>query len=107
MKNHRTTVTQDPKELLSELQALVVDAEKMVGESAGEASEGVMDALRSRYENVSERLTDFYSNARKKVVASAKYTDTTIRDNPYQSLAVAAGLGLVIGLLLGRRCSKD
>lgn len=107
MKNHRTTATQDPKELLSELQALVVDAEKMIGESAGEASEGVMESLRSRYENVSERLTDFYANTRKKVVAGAKYTDATIRENPYQSLAVAAGLGLVIGLLLGRRGSND
>jgi len=107
MKNSRHTAAQDPKELLSELQALVVDAEKMIGESAGEATEGVMDALRSRYENVSERLTDVYANTKKKVAAGAKYTDTTIRDNPYQSLAVAAGLGLVIGLLLGRRGSND
>lgn len=103
MKNHRHTAAQDPKELLAELQTLVADAEKMIGDSAGEASEGVMEALRSRYENVSERLTDFYANAKKRVVAGAKYTDSTIRDNPYQSLAVAAGLGLVVGLLLGRR----
>jgi ElaB/YqjD/DUF883 family membrane-anchored ribosome-binding protein len=103
MKNSRHSTAQDPKELLTELQALVADAEKMIGDSAGEASEGVMDALRTRYENVSERLTDFYTTAKKKVVAGAKYTDTTIRENPYQSLAVAAGLGLLVGVLLGRR----
>jgi ElaB/YqjD/DUF883 family membrane-anchored ribosome-binding protein len=107
MKNHRHTATQDPKELLAELQSLVADAEKMIGDSAGEASEGVMDALRSRYENVSERLTDFYSTAKKKVVAGAKYTDNTIRENPYQALAVAAGLGLLVGVLLGRRSRND
>jgi ElaB/YqjD/DUF883 family membrane-anchored ribosome-binding protein len=107
MKNHRHTAAQDPKELLTELQALVADAEKMIGDSAGEASEGVMDALRSRYENVQERLTDFYSTAKKKVVAGAKYTDTTIRENPYQALAVAAGLGLLVGVLLGRRSRSD
>lgn len=106
MKNHRTT-TQDPKELLTELQALVADAEKMIGESAGEASEGVMDALRSRYDNIQERVTDLYATAKKKVAAGAKYTDNTIRENPYQALAVAAGLGLLVGVLLGRRSRND
>lgn len=66
-----------------------------------------MDALRARYENVSKRLTDFYSTARKRFVAGAKYPDTTIRENPYQALAVAAGLGLLVGVLLGRRSRED
>ena len=35
--------------------------------------------------------------------AGAKYTDETIRENPYQSMAVAAGLGLLVGVLIGRR----
>ena len=107
MKNHRHTASQDPKELLGELQALVADAEKMIGESAGEATEGVMDNLRARYENMQERITDFYATAKKRVVAGAKYTDTTIRENPYQALAVAAGLGLLVGVLLGRRSRSD
>ena len=107
MKNHRHSATQQsPQELLTELQALVADAEKMIGDSAGEATEGVMDALRSRYEAMQERISDLYDGAKRKVVAGAKYTDTTIRENPYQALAVAAGVGLLIGVLLGRR-SKD
>jgi ElaB/YqjD/DUF883 family membrane-anchored ribosome-binding protein len=106
MKNVRHTTAQDPKELLTELQALVADAEKMLGDPASEAPEGVMDALRSRYENIHERITDFCATARKKVVAGAKYTDTMIRENPYQALAVAAGLGLLVGVLLGRRRSE-
>lgn len=107
MKNHRHSATaQSPKELLAELQTLVADAEKMIGDSAGEASEGVMDALRTRYESMQERISDLYDGARKKVVAGAKYTDNTIRENPYQAMAVAAGLGLLVGVLLGRR-SKD
>ena len=106
MKNHRHTATQDPKELLGELQTLVADAEKMIGES-GEATEGVMENLRARYEAMQERVTDFYATAKKRVVAGAKYTDTTIRENPYQALAVAAGLGLLVGVLLGRRSRSD
>jgi ElaB/YqjD/DUF883 family membrane-anchored ribosome-binding protein len=106
MKNHRQTATHTPQELLTELQALVAEAEKMIGDSAGETSNEVMGALRSRYEAMQERMSDLYDGAKKKVVAGAKYTDTTIRENPYQSLAVAAGLGLLVGVLLGRRSSK-
>lgn len=106
MKNHRHTAAQSPQELLTELHDLVTDAEKMVADSAGEATEGVMDALRSRYEAVQERISGLYTGARKKVVAGARYTDETIRENPYQALAIAAGVGLLVGVLLGRR-SKD
>jgi ElaB/YqjD/DUF883 family membrane-anchored ribosome-binding protein len=107
MENHRHTATQSPKELLTELQALVTGAEKMIGDSAGETSDRVMDALRSRYEGMQERISDLYDGAKKKVVVGAKYTDTTIRENPYQALAVAAGLGLLVGVLLGRHCRSE
>ena len=65
-----------------------------------------MNNLRSRYEAMHERLSDCYDGAKKKVVAGAKYTDTTIRENPYQAMAVAAGVGLLVGVLLGRRSAK-
>ena len=44
-----------------------------------------------------------YDGARKRVVAGAKCTDEAIRENPYQSLAIAGGVGLLVGLLLARR----
>ena len=103
MKNNKSAATHTPKELLTELKALVAEAEGMIGDSAGDTSDEVMGALRSRYEAMQEHMSDLYDGAKKKVVAGAKYTDTTIRENPYQSMAVAAGLGLLIGVLLGRR----
>jgi len=101
MKNNKETAT--PKELLTELQALVVEAEQMVGASVGESSQEALGALRERYEAMQERITELYDGAKKKVIAGAKYTDETIRENPYQSMAVAAGLGLLVGILIGRR----
>ena len=101
MKNNKDIAT--PKELLTELQTLVVEAEQMIGGSVGETSHEALAALRERYEAVQERLSEVYEGARKKVIAGAKYADETIRENPYQSMAVAAGLGLLVGVLIGRR----
>jgi ElaB/YqjD/DUF883 family membrane-anchored ribosome-binding protein len=102
MKNNNDTV-QTPKELLNDLQTLVTEAEAMIAGTVTEHSADAFDSLRSRFGAAQERFTDAYAGARKKVIAGAKYTDETIRANPYQSVAIAAGIGLLIGVLAGRR----
>jgi ElaB/YqjD/DUF883 family membrane-anchored ribosome-binding protein len=102
MKNNQETA-HTPKELLTELQALVAEAEAMMGDAISEQSDEAIEALRSRFVAVQERFNDAYAGARQKVIAGAKCTDETIRANPYQSLAIAAGIGLLVGLFLGRR----
>jgi ElaB/YqjD/DUF883 family membrane-anchored ribosome-binding protein len=102
MKNNKSTA-QTPKDLLNDLQALVVEAEKMMGDSLSEHTADAVGALRSRYDAASERMGEMYEGARKRVVAGAKCTDEAIRENPYQSMAIAAGVGVLVGVLLGRR----
>ncbi|MEO7413520.1 MAG: hypothetical protein ABIZ81_09190 [Opitutaceae bacterium] len=100
MKNNKQTA-QSPKDILEELRSLVADAEKMVGDSVGDSDE-MVSALRQRYAAAQERLGEAYESARRKVTDGARYTDETIRENPYQSIAVAVGVGLIAGVLLGR-----
>jgi len=102
MKDNSKTHT-TPKQLLDDLHALVAEAEKMLGGLPSEHPHEAVGTLRARFDVAQERLAEIYSGARKKVVDSAKFTDETIRANPYQSAAVAAGVGLLIGLLVGRR----
>ena len=102
MKNNKDAA-HTPKELLHELQALVAEAEAMIADSVTEHSAEAIDSLRSRFVAAQERCADAYAGARKKVVAGAKCTDAAIRANPYQSLAIAAGVGLLVGIFLGRR----
>ena len=102
MKNNKDTA-QTPKELLHDLQALVADAEAMIADSATEHTADAIDSLRARFAAAQERFTDAYAGARKKVIAGAKYTDEAIRENPYQSLAIALGVGVLVGVLIGRR----
>lgn len=44
-----------------------------------------------------------YEHLEDRAVAGARVTDRAIRSNPYQSLGVALGAGVVIGILLHRR----
>jgi len=102
MKNNKGS-THTPGELLTELKALVAEAETMMADSLTEHTSEAIGALRDRFSAAQERFSDMYENTRKKVVAGAKATDETIRENPYQSIAVALGVGVVLGVLLGRR----
>ena len=92
-----------PKELLTELQALVSEAETMMADSLSEHSADAISKLRERFSVAQERLSDAYEGAKKRVVAGAKCTDAAIRENPYQALAIAAGVGILVGVLVGRR----
>jgi ElaB/YqjD/DUF883 family membrane-anchored ribosome-binding protein len=102
MKNN-SDPAQTPKDLLDDLRSLVSEAEKMLGDSLTEQSEDALSALRVRFDAAQERMGELYAGARKRVVAGAKCTDEAIRANPYQSLAIAAGVGVLVGVLVGRR----
>ena len=102
--NNRTNIQEKemvPEEVIAELRSLVTEAEKIIAQSGSAPS--MLAGLRERFETAQHRLGDLTDEAKKRVVASAKATDETIRDHPYQSIAVALGAGLLVGVLLGRR----
>jgi ElaB/YqjD/DUF883 family membrane-anchored ribosome-binding protein len=101
MNNTQNTAAHTPKELLAELQALVGEAETMITESLAEHSDEAVGNLRERFSAAQERFHDLYEGTKKKVTSGARYTDKTIRENPYQSLAVALGVGAIVGGLVG------
>jgi ElaB/YqjD/DUF883 family membrane-anchored ribosome-binding protein len=102
MKNNKQPA-HTPAEILSELKTLVVEAETMMADSLSEHTAEAIGNLRDRFSAAQERFSDIYDRTKKKVVAGAKQTDTTIRENPYQSIAIALGVGVVLGLVVGRR----
>lgn len=94
-----------PEEILTELRVLVAEAEAMVDHTLDQ-SDDVVATLRARYEAAQERLLDAYAEAKRKTVAGVAYAGEVIRDRPYRSLAIAAGAGLLIGLLVALRKSR-
>jgi ElaB/YqjD/DUF883 family membrane-anchored ribosome-binding protein len=95
------------QELLSDLQSLSIEAAKAVKDVAGDQAESALASLRDQFENAQERFYDLYGQAKEKTIAGAKYTDKTVRSHPYESIAIAAGVGFVVGLLISRSSKSD
>ena len=49
------------------------------------------------------KMTEAEQAALVKAKAAAEATDNYVHENPWQAVGIAAGVGLVIGLLIGRR----
>lgn len=103
MKNNTESAhaTHTPNDLVNELKSLASEAENMITGS-GEKPSDALHNLQERFRMVQERFSSTCETARKNVAAGAHATDEAIRANPYQSLAIAAGVGLLVGVLLGR-----
>lgn len=94
--------SQTPDALLDELRALVAEAEGLMGTDITDQARDKMDQLRERISEAQERLSELYDSARVKVTEGARRTDEAIRAHPYESLAIALGVGVLIGALLRR-----
>lgn len=99
------SVAHAPEEILAELRTLVAEAEGMAG-NALDASDNAVASLRERYEAAQERLSAVYGRAKRRIVDGAAYADETIRENPYKTLAIVAGVGLLVGVLVTMRRSS-
>ena len=107
MKTETNRLPQTPEDVLHELRSLVSEAERILGQvpAAGCSCDATLDSLRERLQAAQQRLGAAYEETRRKVVAGARGADETIRDHPYQSIAIALGVGLLVGALIGRRPS--
>ncbi|WP_438479997.1 DUF883 family protein [Oleiharenicola lentus] len=95
----KSRTAQSPEKLVGNLRDLLSEAEKLVGDASEGASAKAED-IHSRIELAQEKLSEYYDIARDKVVSSAKTADKTIRSHPYESLAIALGVGVLIGALI-------
>ena len=103
MKTRSSAAEETPAELVANLRSLIAEAEKTLGEEITEAAGEKLGDLHGKIEEVQARIKEYYGVAREKVVAGAKQADATIRSHPYESLAVALGVGVLIGALIRRK----
>ena len=85
-----------------DLRALMRDAEDLLKATAGDMSEKTKE-VRSRLAQAIETAKGTCHRLEEKTIAAAKATDKVIRDHPYESIGVAFGVGILLGVLIGRR----
>ena len=90
------------EKLMRDLKLLTRDVEDLIQSTAGDVSDKANEA-RARLRSALESAKDSCEELQDKAVAGAKATDKVIRDHPYQSIGVAFGVGLLIGVLAIRR----
>lgn len=102
MKNRTETGTETPEQIIEHISRLMAEAEAMLAGPVAEQASGKLNDLKDRLNDARGKMGDMYTRAREGVVAGARYTDQTIRDYPYYSIGIAVGVGLLVGVLLGR-----
>jgi|APLak6261670569_1056079.scaffolds.fasta_scaffold09014_2 ElaB/YqjD/DUF883 family membrane-anchored ribosome-binding protein len=92
--------------LMADLKLVIADAEELLRLTANQAGEGateLRDRVQGRIQEAKANLTGLQEATAAKVKAVGHATDEFVHEKPWQSIGVAAGIGLVIGLLIGRR----
>lgn len=103
-KTERTAMNryETPSALSHDAETVADEARALLAATSEIADEKVTEA-RVRLEAALESVRETYGELKDRAMVSARKTDAAIRRHPYESLAIAAGLGAVIGLLIGRR----
>lgn len=92
--------------LMSDLRAVLEDAEALLAATAGQAGERIQAVRERAMETVRgarERLAEAQDDVARRAREVARDADTYVRENPWQAVGVAAGVAFLIGLLVGRR----
>lgn len=102
--NDMTMVQKD--KLMSDLRVVIADAEELLRMTADEAGEGaanIRSRVQDRMNQAKADLVHLQEAAVAKAKAAGHAADEFVHDNPWKSIGIAAGIGLVVGLLVGRR----
>jgi ElaB/YqjD/DUF883 family membrane-anchored ribosome-binding protein len=92
--------------LMADLQAVVRDTEDLLKATAGDASERAAKARAHAEESLRKaraRMSEMEQHLAARAREAAQKTNEYVHENPWPSIGVAAGVGFVVGLLIGRR----
>lgn len=93
-------------DLITDFKVVVADAEALLKATANQGGDKLAEVRAKAEESLriaKARMADAQEALLAKTREAAKATDVYVHENPWKAVGVAAGVGLVIGLLIGRR----
>jgi len=94
------------QKFVSDMRVVVADAEEILRATAGVAGEKMADLrerVGERLRDAKLRIADAEAALVDKTKAAARVTDDYVNENPWRAVGIAAGVGLLLGIIIGRR----
>ncbi|NEX63300.1 DUF883 family protein [Noviherbaspirillum galbum] len=99
LTNNIKTVRNDMRTLVRDAQELFREASTLSGDKAEELRSKGLVLL----DSAMEKAQEVQGMALERGKAAAQTTDDYVRANPWQAVGMAAGVGLLVGMLMSRR----
>lgn len=100
-----SSTEQQKDQLMEDLNLVIRDAEDLLKNTSNQTDEGFR-AAKARFEQTLKNAKAEVQRIEEVVVTrtkeAAKATDVYVRENPWQSAGIAAAVGLLVGVLIGR-----
>lgn len=93
-------------QLIDDLQTVIRDAEGLLRATAAQGGEKIQEVRTRAEESVrqaKDRLAGIEKETIERAQALAGDANEFVRNNPWQAVGIAAGIGVLLGLLLSRR----
>jgi ElaB/YqjD/DUF883 family membrane-anchored ribosome-binding protein len=85
-------------QIAEELRALVSDAETLLRSTTNTGGAEMQERAQATLQDLRARLNALEETVR----VRARDVDSYVRDNPWQAVAAAGGVALLLGLIMGR-----
>ena len=92
--------------LMADLRLVIADTEELLRITAGQTGEQAKELrnrMQARLEQAKAGLAHMQDVAVARAKAAGHAADEYVHDNPWKAIGAAAGIGLIAGLLIGRR----
>ena len=101
------TETQNQRDrLIADFKTVIQDAEELIKATASQTGDKVAAVRARAEENLREarrKLDEMENDLLTRGKAAAKATDQLVHDKPWQSVAIASAVGIMLGMLISRR----
>jgi ElaB/YqjD/DUF883 family membrane-anchored ribosome-binding protein len=92
--------------LVQDMRSVIADAEDLLRATANQAGEKIAVArerIQDSLHQAKVKLAEAEAVVSERAKQAARYTDDYVHDNPWAAVGVAAGVGLLLGILISRR----
>lgn len=98
--------TAQKEKLMGDLKLVIADAEELLKLTAGQVGDKAAEMrtrMQARMEEAKADLVSLQEMAAVKAKDASRAANMYVHENPWKAVGIAAGIGLVFGMLISRR----